>query len=87
VKSNQPPARKLRDPSIVDESSTNSTDPSQEAGDLSLRLANRILGKFLDTLSPEDLEWLLTPEGAEAFRKAWPKIVETYFNVVVNPDR
>lgn len=54
------------------------------------RLSQLIVGTFLNALSAEEAAglspwWLETPEGAEAFRESWPKIVDAYFAAVCNP--
>lgn len=51
------------------------------------RLAGLIAKAFVETSPPELLATLETREGREAFKNAWPEIVDAYFHALRNPKR
>jgi hypothetical protein len=51
------------------------------------RLAELIAKTFVETSPPELLATLETAEGKEAFKTAWPEIVDAYFHALRHPKR
>jgi hypothetical protein len=82
------PVRKRRVELVIDQESFRAARERPEAKEALKRWAAHIADLFFDSLSPEDAQvlipWFDTPEGNEALRELWPKIIDAYFRGLCN---
>lgn len=76
---------------VIDEESFRAARERPEAKEALNRWAGHIAEVFVNNLPAEDaavlVPWFDTPEGREALRELWPKIVDAYFHALRNPKR
>ncbi len=76
---------------VIDEGSFRAARERPKAKEALNRWTGHIAEVFVNSLPAEEaavlVPWFDTPEGREALRELWPKIVDAYFHALCDPKR